>query len=137
MASSYLRLSTTTGALVGVLAMLSVFTLARGHHAPGGGFAGGLLFAAAIALHLLAHGATHARRMLSVDPRTLVGVGLVLAATAACAGLVAERALLAPMSAFEIPGVGQVGTVMLFDGGVYLTVAGTALSILFALVEDH
>lgn len=137
MASTFLRLSTTTSALVGLLAMLSVFMLARGHDAPGGGFVGGLLFASAIGIQLLAHGTAEARRMLRVDPRTLVGLGMAFVAVAAGAGLVAGRALLAPLTAFAASRLGQVGSVMLFDVGVYFVVAGTTLSILLAFVEER
>jgi multicomponent Na+:H+ antiporter subunit B len=137
MTSSFLRLRVTVSVLVALLAMLSVFMLARGHHAPGGGFAGGLLFAAAIAIQLLAGGSTEARRMLRVDPRTLVGAGAVLAALATCLGLVTGHPPLTSLTALYVTGLGRVGTVLLFDIGVYLIVAGTALSILLSVVEDR
>ena len=136
MTSMFLRLSTTAAVLIMLLSVLSVFVLLRGHHAPGGGFAGGLLFAAAIAIQLLARGAAEARRVLVFDPRTLVGVGLSLAALAACLGIVVGRSLLAPLWGPELPGVGRIGTVLLFDLAVYLIVAGTALTIIFALTEE-
>ena len=137
MASSLLRLSTTRGLLVGLLATLSVFTLLRGHHAPGGGFAGGLLLAATLAVPLLSHGAAAARRTLRINPRTLVAVGLAAIAVAACAGLVVGGPLLGPLWGPELPSIGRLGTVFLFDVGVYLAVAGTALGIILALVEER
>lgn len=136
MTSMFLRLSTTPAVLVMLFSVLSAFVLLRGHHAPGGGFAGGLLFAAAIAIELLARGAGEARRVLVFDPRTLVGVGLLLAALSAWIGLAAGRSLLAPLWGPELPSLGYLGTVLLFDLGVYLIVAGTALTIILALVEE-
>ncbi len=130
-------LRTTAPLLVGVLAILSIFVLTRGHHAPGGGFAGGLILAAAVAIQLLAHGLDNARRTLRVEPRTLVGVGLVAAAVAAVAGPMVDRPLLAPIPGPRILNVTQLGSVMVFDIGVYLIVAGTAVTIMFALVEEE
>ncbi len=131
-----LLLRTTASLLVGLLAMLSIFALLRAHYAPGGGFAAGLILAGAVAVQLLAHGIDRARATLRVHPRTLVGIGLVTAAIAACLGPVAGRPLLAPLPGPHIPGVTALGSVMVFDIGVYLVVAGTAVAIMFALVED-
>lgn len=130
-------LRTTAPLLVGLLAMLSIFVLTRGHHAPGGGFAGGLILAAGVAIQLLAHGVEHARRTLRVHPRTLVGVGLTTAAGAAALGPILNKPLLAPLPGPTIPNVVQLGSVMVFDIGVYLIVAGTAVTIMFSLVEDE
>lgn len=128
-------LRTTASLLVGLLALLSIFVLTRGHHAPGGGFAGGLLLAGAVAVQLLAHGVEHARATLRVHPRTLVGAGLVTAASAACLGPILGKPLLAPIPGPHIPNVTQLGSVMVFDIGVYLVVAGTAVTIMFSLLE--
>lgn len=130
-------LRTTAPLLVGLLAMLSIFALLRAHHAPGGGFAGGLLLGAAVAVQLLAHGLARARSTLRVHPRTLVGIGLVTAVVAASLGPIVGRPLLAPVSGPYIPGLTALGSVMVFDIGVYLIVAGTAVAIMFALVEDE
>ena len=59
--------------------LYGIFLLLRGHNAPGGGFAGGLVVAAAYALHSFAFGRAAARRALLVDPSRLIGSGLLLA----------------------------------------------------------
>ena len=135
MTTAFLRLHTLTGALVGLLAMLSVFMLTRGHHAPGGGFVGGLLFASAITVQILAHGTLRARRILRVDPRSMIGVGLALAAASGLAGLVVGQPLLTPQTWLYLPGLGYLGTELLFDAGIYLLVGGSVLAMLFALAE--
>lgn len=132
-----LLLRATAGLLVGLLAVLSIFALLRGHLAPGGGFPAGLLLAAAVAVQLLAHGVDHARRTLRIDPRTLVGVGLVVAVAAAGLGVASGRPLLAPVEGPSVAGVAHLGSVLLFDLGVYLVVAGTAVAIMFAVVEER
>jgi multicomponent Na+:H+ antiporter subunit B len=130
-------LRTTASLLVGMLAVLSIFELLRGHTAPGGGFAAGLILAAAVAVQLLAHGVGHARRTLRIAPLTLIGLGLLTAAGAAVAGPVLGEPLLAPLEGPYLPGLMPLDSVMLFDIGVYLTVAGTAVTIMFSLVEDR
>ena len=123
--------------LVALLALVSVFFLLRGHNAPGGGFIGGLILASAIAVRGLAFGLADARRLLRVDPLRLAGVGLLLAAASGLfapgngAPFMEGRWLAEP-----VPGIGKVGTVLLFDTGVFLTVVGTALTILFTVWED-
>lgn len=121
-----------------LLAVASVFMLLRGHNEPGGGFIGGLLLAAAFGFHGLAHGAEAARTLLAVEPRTLAGLGLLIAVGSGLVGLLAgDPFLTGHWLAWPIPGVGKVGTVILFDLGVYLVVVGTTLGILFDLAEER
>lgn len=126
-------LRTASAFLVGLLAVLSVFMLVRGHDAPGGGFVGGLLLAAAVAIRQLSHGVDQARSLLGVDPRALIGIGLALVAISAGLGLVIAGPLLAPLEIGHLPPLGKIGTVFLFDLGVYVAVAGTAMTILLAV----
>ena len=49
-------LSTTARGLAPVLAVVAISIAARGHNAPGGGFAGGLILSAAVILGYLAEG---------------------------------------------------------------------------------
>jgi len=134
-----LILPTATTYLMPVLLLFSLFLLLRGHNEPGGGFAGGLVAAAAFVLLSIASGVGVARRVLRVDPRTLVGVGLVvmLASGLVAPLLYGEPYLTShwwtiPVGSYEV----AVGTPLLFDIGVYLGVAGTILLITFSLEEE-
>lgn len=106
----------------------------RGHHLPGGGFIGGLLGALGFALVALADGPAAARRALRIDPLNLITVGLVTALGAGVLGLWARGSLLAGL---WLPPLGPIhlGTPMLFDLGVMLTVTGFTLKVVFALQE--
>jgi multicomponent Na+:H+ antiporter subunit B len=120
-----------------VLVLFSAFLLLRGHNEPGGGFAGGLVLTAGFALHLLTFGASATRTLVRVPPETLIGVGLVLSLAAGVAGLVVRGSFLASLwLPFSIPGLGKVGTVLLFDLGIYLVVFGVAVSILLLLSRE-
>lgn len=129
-------LQTATRFMLVLLVLFSVFILLRGHNEPGGGFIGGLLAAAALALHGLAYGVEDARRLLRVDPRSLLGAGLLTAVLAGCAALLGGKPFLTGLW-FErpIPGIGKVSSILFFDIGVYLVVIGTTLLILLTLGE--
>jgi multicomponent Na+:H+ antiporter subunit B len=134
--SHSLILRTATRFLLPLLVLFSLFLLLRGHNEPGGGFIGGLLAAGAFALYLLAYDVEAARQLLPVDPRTLVAAGLLLAAGSGGVALAIGRPFLSGLWVAEaVPGLGKIGTVLLFDVGVYLVVIGTTLLILFSLAE--
>ena len=131
-----LILRTATRYMLPLLLLFSVFLLLRGHNDPGGGFVGGLVGAAAFALYVLAFDVEAARRGLGIDPRTLIGLGLLTALASGMVGLVAGRPLLTGVWTQQaVPLLGEVGTPMLFDVGVYLVVVGATLTIIFALAE--
>lgn len=113
-----------------LLLLFSFFLLLAGHNEPGGGFAGGLVAAAALILHALAYGVDSARRALGIDPRILIGAGLMVAALSGIWAMLAGRPLLTGLWH------GELGTPLLFDTGVYLVVVGGALLMVFSLMEE-
>ncbi len=134
-----LILPTATVYLMPVLLLFSLVLLLRGHNEPGGGFAGGLVAASAFVLLSVASGVAVARRALQVDPRTLIGVGLLLMlASGVIAPLLYGEPYLTshwwtiPIGDYEV----AVGTPLLFDIGVYLAVAGTVLLLVFSMEEE-
>ncbi len=121
------------------LLLLAFTALYRGHHLPGGGFIGGLLASAPFVLLSLAEGVETGRRWLRITPVTLMALGLAAAAGASIIGLVGEGIFFGGMwlPTFTLPGLGTVhlGTPLLFDVGVFLTVAGFSTGVIFNL-ED-
>ena len=136
---SSLILSTAARLLLPLLLLFSVFLLLRGHHEPGGGFAGGLVAAAAFSLLMVAFDVPTARRSLGLDPRTLIGIGLVIALASGMVGPLTGRPFLTGVWGYlPLPGGAvDLGTPLLFDVGVYLVVVGTALTIILALGEEE
>jgi multicomponent Na+:H+ antiporter subunit B len=131
-------LSTVSRLLIGLLLVFSVFLLLRGHNLPGGGFAGGLVAASAVVLHALAAGFPAARRLLFVDPRTIMGLGLAVAACSGALGFVWNLPFLTGLwDKTPLPVVGKIGTPLVFDTGVYLLVLGMTCLVVFALGEDE
>lgn len=137
--TSSLILRTAARALVALMLLFSVFLLLRGHNEPGGGFIGGLVAATAFILYATAYNVTWARRVLGIDPQTLIGIGLLLAAGSGIIGLVsAEPFLTGIWWEPTLPAIGtlHLSTVLLFDIGVFLVVVGITMLIVLTLMEE-
>jgi multicomponent Na+:H+ antiporter subunit B len=134
-----LILRVATRFMLPLLLLFSVFLLLRGHNEPGGGFGGGLVAAAAFVLYGFAFGVPEARRALTLDPRRLIGAGLLVAVGSGTPALLAGRPLMTGLwGQVSVPGVGTLplGTPLGFDAGVYLVVIGVTLSIILPLAEE-
>ncbi len=124
--------------LMPVLLLFSLFLLVRGHNQSGGGFAGGLLAAAAFALYSLSYNAAEARRVLRIPPAMLIASGLLVAVGSGLIALLSGQTFLTGMWTYiTVPGIGklEVGTPVLFDIGVYLLVFGVTITMVFSLEE--
>jgi multicomponent Na+:H+ antiporter subunit B len=131
-------LRATNRLLIGLLLVFSVFLLLRGHNLPGGGFAGGLVAACAFVLQTLCFGVASGRRLLVVDPRTVVGAGLLVALAGGLAAMPEGLPFLTGLwSGTPLPVVGKAGTPLVFDLGVYLVVTGIGCLIVFSLAEEE
>ena len=130
MTSRILRLAARV--LSPLLAALAVLLMLRGHNEPGGGFIGGLVLAMALLLPAFVEQDTP-RLNLWVDPQQLIGLGWLLALLAAVAGPLAGAGFFQAVwgGSIWLPLVGKLkfGTPLLFDTGVFLTVAGVTLKI--------
>lgn len=134
-----LILRTATAVLMPLLLHFSLFVMLRGHHEPGGGFAAGLVASGAFALYSLAFGVHAARLALRIDPRRLIAIGLVAASVSAVAPLAVGRPpMTGSWTTLRTPSAEpwELGTPMLFDFGVYLTVIGSTLTIILFLEEE-
>jgi multicomponent K+:H+ antiporter subunit A len=132
-----------TAVLVRVLLPLagavSVYALLRGHHAPGGGFVGGLIMATAVIAQYMVGGTIWVESRLRVHPLIWIGVGLLAATGAGLSAWWLELPFLTALAThFHLPFVGDihVSSVLLFDLGVYLLVVGATLLILVALAHQ-
>jgi multicomponent Na+:H+ antiporter subunit A len=114
-----------------LMLVFSFFLLATGHHAPGGGFVGGLMAAAAYILLAMAEGVPAARRALPLYPKSLIGAGLAVSAASGLAGASVGKPFL---SGAWLPHAG-LGSPLVFDAGVYLLVAGVTLAIILEFGE--
>ena len=134
---SSLLLLTAVRLLIPLLLLYSVFLLWRGHNAPGGGFVGGLIAAAAFVLYSITAGTDASRRALGVNPSSLLSGGLAIALFSGTpALLLGEPFMTAVWTTLRLGSIQlSLGTPLLFDLGVFLAVTGVVLTIVFTLAE--
>jgi multicomponent Na+:H+ antiporter subunit A len=117
----------------------SVYLLFAGHNQPGGGFVGGIVAGAAVALRYVAGGIEEVRSVSRAHPWTVLGTGLLLAVTTALVPVVLGGAPLEHAS-FEtdLPLLGhlKVTSALPFDIGVYLVVLGLVLMVFASFGDD-
>lgn len=135
-ASTILRVSAPM--LLWLPAVVSLYVVLRGHNEPGGGFIGGLVAAAGVLFYAIARGAPAARAKIRLSPSAICAIGLAIAAGSGLpAFFESGRDYLAHLWWF--PDIGVVlplGTALIFDLGVYVTVFGTVCALFLALVEE-
>lgn len=124
--------------LVLPLALLfSLYLLWRGHNEPGGGFVGGLMAAAGFTVYALPRGKEALLSMLKLAPKTIAGIGLLLAVASGLPALLVGEPFLTHQWRLWDSGL-AIGTALIFDVGVYLTVLGSVLAFLsFYLTEGE
>jgi multicomponent Na+:H+ antiporter subunit B len=133
-----LILRTTVRFLLPLLLVFSAFLFLRGHNEPGGGFAAGLVAAAAFALYAIAYGVPAAREVMRLEPRLLISFGLLAALVSGLPGMLGGQPCLACL--WALPPILEtlrieLGTPLLFDLGVFLVVVGATTGIVFMLQE--
>ena len=136
----YLMLPAVLVRLLLPVAMLaSLFFFLRGHNAPGGGFVGGLMLAAAIILQYLVGGTLWVEWHLRIHPVVCITLGLLCAAAAGVLAWSAGATFLTSQSWHGVlPLLGEVhlSSVLLFDFGVYLLVLGATVLMLVAIAHQ-
>ncbi len=117
----------------------SLYLLFAGHNQPGGGFAGGIVAGAAVALRYVAGGIDDVRSLSRARPWTVLGAGLLLAALTATVPLLFGGAVLeSALVEGDLPLLGhvKVGSALAFDVGVYLVVLGLVLMVFESFGDD-
>jgi len=130
-------LSVVSGWAASAMVVFAVWLLWKGHNAPGGGFIGGLLTAAAILLRLMASG--RGASGLRSERTVLIAVwGLAIAlAGAGVPALLGYPFFQQAFEHYHLPVIGdlELATALVFDIGVYVVVIGTIVTVIAALTE--
>ncbi|GAA0798268.1 Na+/H+ antiporter subunit A [Spirilliplanes yamanashiensis] len=129
-------LQVVTRLIFHVIVLFSLYLLFSGHDAPGGGFAGGLVAALALAVRYLAGGRDELNAAAPVDAGKVLGTGLFVSVGTGLAALpFGGQILQSAIVDLHLPVLGHVHLVTstFFDIGVYLIVVGLVLDILRSL----
>lgn len=133
-------LQTVTKVVTFIILAFSVFIFLSGHNDPGGGFIGGLITAAAIVLLLLAFDIETVKKLLPIDFKKLIPIGLMFAILTGTGSFLFDVPFLShSFGYFNLPLLGktELATAVLFDIGVYLVVVGITLTIIQTIGEDE
>jgi multicomponent Na+:H+ antiporter subunit B len=135
--SDSLILRTLLRAILPLVVVLSLFMLFRSQVAPGGGFASGLLAACAVVLQAVVSGPAYVRQVLPLSYTILAVVGVFFALIWGALSMLAELPFLTPLWLGQLlPGLGNIGTPVLFNIGIYMTVVGVASQFTLLLMEE-
>ncbi len=134
-----LILDTSIRILYPSILVLGIYFLFSGHNRPGGGFVGGLVVGAALALRYVSGGAAAVRTTFRLPAHVILGAGLFLAAFTAFLPLLLGGAVLEHGDIeLHLPVFGKVKvtSALPFDLGVDFVVIGLILMAFAAFGED-
>lgn len=125
--------------IVAIMLVFSVYVCLRGHNEPGGGFIGGLIAAASIAVYGMATGVGAVRRALHVDPMAIAGFGVVMAGFSGLLSLFTGSPFMTSIWLYLPVGDSEIAlsTPLFFDLGVYCVVFGTLSAVALSLESDR
>ncbi len=135
-----LILDTSIKILYPSILVLALYFVFAGHNRPGGGFVGGLVVGAALALRYVAGGAAAVRSSFRLPPHVFLGVGLLASSVTAFVPLLLGGSILEHGEIeFHLPIFDKVKltSALSFDLGVDFVVIGLVLMAFAAFGEDH
>lgn len=132
-------LQSVTKIVVFIILTLALYLFFSGHHAPGGGFVGGLVLASSFVLLLLAFDMETVRHGLPLPFKLVAATGGAIVVLTGLAGAVFGQPFLKQtFFHFNVPiyGIIEISTVTIFEMGVALAVVGVVVTIILSIAED-
>ncbi|MEX5729809.1 multicomponent K+:H+ antiporter subunit A [Rhodovulum iodosum] len=131
-----LMMVVATRAMMPIAAMVGVFIFLRGHNQPGGGFVAGLVMSIALLMQYMASGFAWTQARQRIEYHAMIGIGVLVAGlTGAGAWFAGQPFLTSAFGYVHLPPIEEfeLATAMLFDLGVFLTVLGAVMLMLYSL----
>ncbi|MDU8944764.1 monovalent cation/H+ antiporter subunit A [Ovoidimarina sediminis] len=131
-----LMMVVVTRVLMPIAVIVGIYIFLRGHNQPGGGFVAGLVIAIALLMQYMASGFAWTQERKKIEYHTMIGLGVVIAGlTGAGAWLAGRPFLTSSYTYVHLPPIEEfeLATAMLFDLGVFLTVLGAVMLMLYSL----
>ncbi|KXH80920.1 Na(+)/H(+) antiporter subunit B [Sporosarcina sp. HYO08] len=132
-------LQTVTKIVVFIILTFGVELFLSGHNNPGGGFIGGLVLSSAFVLLYLVYDIETVQKGIPFDFKKIAAIGVLLAVGSGTGSMLfGSEFLTHTFSEFTLPvfGATELGTVVLFEAGVALTVVGVVVTIILSISED-
>jgi multicomponent K+:H+ antiporter subunit A len=125
-----------TRVLMPIVIVVGLYIFLRGHNEPGGGFVAGLVIAIALLMQYMASGFAWTQERKRIEYHTMIGLGIVIAGLTGVGALLVGRPFLTSAYTYvHLPPIEEfeLATAMLFDLGVFLTVLGAVMLMLYSL----
>ena len=125
-----------TRVLMPIAIVVGLYIFLRGHNEPGGGFVAGLVIAIALLMQYMASGFAWTQERKRIEYHTMIGLGVVIAGLTGVGAWLAGRPFLTSAYTYvHLPPIEEfeLATAMLFDLGVFLTVLGAVMLMLYSL----
>ena len=121
-----------------VMLVFALYLLVRGHNNPGGGFIAAIIASTGFVFYAIIFGTKKVEKLLQLSTHQWMGIGLLLALISALLPLFFSQEIQTGLwlpADFPILGSLHLGTPLLFDTGVFLTVSGVILTIILSIME--
>lgn len=131
-----LMMVVVTRVLMPIALLVGIYIFLRGHNQPGGGFVAGLVVAIALLMQYMASGFAWTQDRQRIEYHTLIGFGVIIAGlTGVGAWVFGAPFLTSSYTYVNLPPIEEfeLATAMLFDLGVFLTVLGAVMLMLYSL----
>ncbi|TCO71738.1 monovalent cation/H+ antiporter subunit A [Rhodovulum euryhalinum] len=131
-----LMMVVATRAMMPIAVVVGIYIFLRGHNQPGGGFIAGLVISIALLMQYMASGFAWTQARQRIQYHAMIGWGVVVAGlTGAGAWLAGKPFLTSAYGYIDLPGIEEfgLGSAFLFDLGVFLTVLGAVMLMLYSL----
>ncbi|HKL55041.1 MAG: monovalent cation/H+ antiporter subunit A [Roseovarius sp.] len=131
-----LMMVVATRAMMPIAVMVGVYMFLRGHNEPGGGFVAGLVISIALLMQYMASGFAWTQSRQRIEYHVMIGWGVLIAGlTGAGAWLAGKPFLTSAFGYIHWPPIEEFewATAMAFDLGVFLTVLGAVMLMLYSL----
>ncbi|MCB1355048.1 MAG: monovalent cation/H+ antiporter subunit A [Maritimibacter sp.] len=131
-----LMMVVVTRVLMPIAVVVGIYIFLRGHNQPGGGFVAGLVVAIALLMQYMASGFAWTQERQRIEYHSMIGLGVVIAGlTGMGAWLYGRPFLSSAFTYVHLPLIEEfeLATAALFDLGVFLTVLGAVMLMLYSL----
>ncbi len=131
-----LMMVVVTRVLMPIAIVVGIYIFLRGHNQPGGGFVAGLVISIALLMQYMASGFAWTQARKRIEYHTMIGWGVVIAGlTGAGSWLAGKPFLTSAFTYVHLPPIEEfeLATAMLFDLGVFVTVLGAVMLMLYSL----
>jgi multicomponent K+:H+ antiporter subunit A len=131
-----LMMVVVTRVLMPIAVIVGIYIFLRGHNQPGGGFVAGLVIAIALLMQYMASGFAWTQARKRIEYHTMIGFGVIVAGLTGMGAWIAGAPFLTSAYTYvHLPPIEEfeLATAMMFDLGVFLTVLGAVMLMLYSL----